>query len=462
MTCFRILIVLIFLSLHGYAQVKKKIREYERVFQFSLFPGTSTNGISSGSYINSFSFNLFGGLSAANRILEIGLITNNNLKTTSGIQFAGLANITGANAFVNLSLSEERSMINSEDFEVNRKGIQVAGILNYVLNHASGIQISGGLNVVGNNFRGFQFAGIGNSAGETMAGVQLAGLYNLSRESVAGFQISALFNYTDAQLSGLQIGAINKAFRIKGKKSTPPTAARGMQIGLINFSKAMDCWQIGLINFGGDARGKQIGLVNFFNKYGSKENVRMGTPVGLLNFGSRGSYARVFYNELYPVNIEYTTGNCLNCTWLMGSEMPYYDRNQIFNQNALIVGYDYQLKTWGFGYGFQKVLYNKASLKPSPDNKKRVISYGAKVMHLNRSMSFDKSFNILTGLNVDIGKRFGFVYLFAGISANYFLYDGNENANIYKVRSITYDMRDLSRWKAMIWPGYAAGLQVSL
>lgn len=462
MTCFRILIVLIFVSHHGYAQVKKKIREYERVFQFSLFPGTSTNGISSGSYVNSFSFNLFGGLSAANRILEVGLITNNNLKTTTGIQLAGLANITGTNSFVNLSLSEERALINTEDFEINRKGIQVAGILNYVLNHASGIQISGGLNVVGNNFRGFQLAGIGNSVGETMVGVQLAGLYNLSNESVAGFQISALFNYTDAQLSGLQLGAINKAARIKGKKSTPPTAARGMQIGLLNFSRAMDCWQIGLINFGGDARGKQIGLINFFNKYGSKENVRMGTPVGLLNFGSRGSYARVFYNELYPVNVEYTTGNCLNCTWLMNSEMPYYDRNQIFNENVLIVGYDYQLKTWGLGYGFQKVLYNKAFLKPSPDNKKRVISYGAKLLHLNRSMSFDKTFNILTRLNVDIGKRYKFLYLFAGVSANYFLYEGSENADVYKVRSVTYDAGGLRKWKAMIWPGYAAGLQVSL
>ena len=173
-------------------QVNKKIREYDRTFQFSIFPGISTNGISSGSYYNSFSLNLFGGLSAGNRILEIGLLTNNNMKTTTGIQIAGLANIVGTNSFLNLSLSEERTLINSEDFEVNRKGIQVAGLLNYVLNNASGIQLTAGLNVVGNNFRGVQIAGFGNSSGENTVGLQLAGIYNVSKESVGGFQISAL------------------------------------------------------------------------------------------------------------------------------------------------------------------------------------------------------------------------------------------------------------------------------
>ena len=133
-------VVFLFLvaTVNTLGQVKKKIREYEKTFQFSLFPGISTNGIASGSYYNSFSFNLFGGLSAGNRVLELGLITNANMKTTTGIQIAGLANIVGTNAFINLTLSEERTLINTEDYEVNRKGIQVAGFLNYVLNHASG------------------------------------------------------------------------------------------------------------------------------------------------------------------------------------------------------------------------------------------------------------------------------------------------------------------------------------
>jgi hypothetical protein len=444
------------------AQVNKKIRQYDRTFQFSIFPGISTNGISSGSYYNSFSLNLFGGLSAGNRILEIGLLTNNNLKTTTGIQLAGLANIVGTNSFVNLSLSEERTLINSEDFEVNRKGIQLAGLLNYVLNNASGIQLTAGLNVVGNNFRGVQIAGFGNSSGETTIGLQLSGIYNVSKESVGGFQISAVFNYTDAQLSGLQFGMINKASTIKGGKSTPPTRARGLQLGLLNSSKAMDGWQIGLINFGGDARGKQIGLINFFSKYPSKEQTRMGTPIGLLNFGSKGSYVRISLNEVFLTNIEYTTGNCLNCTWIVGSEMPYHDQNQIFNQNALILGFDPIEDTWGFGYGFQKVLFNKFATRPHPLNRIRVITYGMKFMHLNRDMSIDKTFNLLSRANVEYGKRWKFLYAFAGVSVNYFIYESNEGDETYKVRSAKISTGKVGEFLSELWPGYSLGIQFNI
>jgi hypothetical protein len=457
-----ICILLTLLATSAYAQVNKKIREYDRTFQVSIFPGISTNGISSGSYYNSFSLNIFGGLSAGNRILEIGLFTNNNLKSTTGIQLAGLANIVGANAFVNLSLSEERSLINTEDFEVNRKGIMVAGLLNYVLNNASGIQLTAGLNVVGNNFRGVQIAGFGNSSGESTVGLQLAGIYNVSKESVGGFQISALFNYTDAQLSGLQLGMINKARTIKGGKSTPPTRARGLQLGLLNSSKAMDGWQIGLINFGGDARGKQIGLINFFNKYPSKELTRMGTPIGLLNFGSKGSYVRISLNEIFLTNIEYTTGNCLNCTWILGSEMPYHDQNQIFNQNALLLGFDPIEETWGFGYGFQKVLFNKYSTRPHELNRRRVITYGMKFMHLNRDLSFDKAFNLLSRINVDYGKRWKFLYVFAGVSANYFLYESDEGGEEYKIRSSKISTGNVGEFLSEIWPGYSLGIQLNI
>lgn len=459
---FHICALLMVISVDGYCQVNKKIREYERGFQISIFPGISTNGVSSGSYYNSFSLNFFGGLSAGNRILEIGLLTNNNLKTTTGIQIAGLANIVGSNAFINLSLSEERSLINTEDFEVNRKGIQIGGLLNYVLNNTSGIQITAGLNVVGNNFRGFQLAGFGNSSGETTVGVQLAGIYNISKESIGGFQVSGIFNYTDAQLSGVQIGMINKARTIKGAKSTPPTRARGLQLGLLNFSKAMDGWQVGLFNFGGDMRGKQIGLINFFNKEPSKDRVKMGTPIGLLNFGSKGSHVRVFIDEVYTTNIEYTTGNCWNCTWIIGSEMPYEENNQTFNQNALILGFDSNQDTWGFGYGFQRVLYNKFTIKPSPFNRKRIIAYGIKFLHLNREMSFDETFNLLTRLNVDYAKRWKFLYVFVGASFNYFIYEPGEGGDIYKVRSVKASTGDVGKYTSEIWPGYSAGFQFNL
>jgi hypothetical protein len=453
-----LLFLFFLLSLFAHAQVKKKIREYEKTFQFSLFPGVSTNGISSASYYNSFSLNLFGGLAAGNRILEVGLITNSNMKSSTGIHLAGFANIFGTNAFVNLTQSEERTLVNTEDFEVNGKGIMVAGVLNYVLNNSSGIQASGVLNVVGDNFKGIQIAGVGNSAGGTMAGFQLAGLYNVTEESVGGFQVSGLFNYTNEQLSGVQISLINKARTIKGGKSSPPTRARGLQIGLINFSKAMDGIQIGLINFGGDARGKQIGLLNFFHKYPLKEYGKMGTPVGFLNYGSKGSTFRFSYNEVFSSNLEYTTGNCLNCSQVLQSEMPFYDNYQKFNQNALIVGFDPIQHTWGFGYGFQKMLYSKFSIKPSPFNAMRVFNYGVKFMHLNRALSYDRSFNLLSRLNVDYGKRKGPFYIFLGVSLNYFVHH-KEDEQIYKINSITVASGTVAGQSSTFWPGYTVGVQ---
>lgn len=459
------LFILVLTPLCAHSQLRKskdngssrKIQEYKRHFQFSLFPGISTNGIQSGSYYNNFSINLFGGLSRGNGILEVSPISNANIRSTTGIQLAGLANVVGANAFINMTTAEENAILH-EDYESNDKGIQVAGLLNYVRNNAAAIQLAGGLNVVGRDFKGVQLSGIGNSAGGFAVGLQMAGFYNIGKESFAGVQVASLFNYTDGQLSGTQISLINKARIMTGRKSTPPTRARGLQIGLINFCKATDGVQIGLINFGGDSRGKQIGLVNFFSKEMPHEKVRNGTPIGLLNYGSKGSYFRIYYNEVFATNIEYTTGNCLNCSRVIDSEMPFDDRNQIFNQNALILGYDPFQQTWGFGYGFQKVLYNKATMQGSPLNRRRVITYGIKFLHLNKELTFDRSFNLVNKLNLDYGKRKRFLYVYAGISLNYFLHEAQETVEDYKIRSVTVSSGRLFDFKADVWPGYELGL----
>lgn len=359
-----------FLTFGQEEEKKRKIHLYEKSFQFSLFPGISTNGIRSGSYINKYSLNLFGGLSASNRRFEAGLITNAHFQSSSGIQIAGLANIIGTNAFVNLTLSEERALIH-DGYEVNHQGIQIAGFLNYVFDNVTGAQLSGGLNHAGANFKGLQIAGIGNSTGGISTGIHLAGFYNLAKESMAGIQVSGLFNYTDGYLSGTQIALINNSRWMQGKNSTPRASARSLQIGLFNFSKNMHGTQVGLINFGGEARGKQIALINFYKKYKSKELADAGTPIGILNFGSTGSVIRIHFNEIFPANIEYTTGNCQNCTWTVAGPIgpPYTENNKKLNQNALILGYDPGENSWGFGWGFQKILLNKASIRPFEDRK---------------------------------------------------------------------------------------------
>ncbi len=285
------------MALTLFAQSGKQ-REYKKKLQFSVFPGISTNGIQSGFYINNFSFNLFGGLSGFNRFLEIGLITNSNIHGTTGIQLAGMANIIGTNAFLNMTQTEEWKMIN-DGYESNTQGIQVAGLLNYVRTHVTGIQVAGALNVVGRDFNGVQVAGVGNSSAGYAIGFQGAGFYNIAHQFMIGVQITTLFNYTDGQLSGTQLALVNKAKQTMGKNSTPFTLARSLQLGLLNFSKAMHGTQVGLINFGGETRGNQFGLINFFNRNKTKENVDAGVPIGLLNIGSRGSVFRFTTNDFF-------------------------------------------------------------------------------------------------------------------------------------------------------------------
>jgi hypothetical protein len=439
----------------------RRFREYNRTLQVSLLPGISTNGIASGDYYNKFSLNLLGGASAGTTFFELGLLTNTNFKRSNGIQIGGLANLIGTNAFLNLNVSEERALINN-DFECNFTGIQVGGIMNYVLDYTKGIQVAGLLNVVGRDFSGVQIAGIGNSSGGTSLGVHIAGVYNLVHESIGGIQVSTVFNYTGEELSGTQIALINKSRVMSGRRSTPPTTRRSLQVGLLNFSKEMHGTQIGLINFSRDMRGKQIGLINFFNRAGTKEPVRNGTPIGLINIGSYGSYLRLYYNELFTFNAEYTSGNCMNCTYTQ-STMPYWDFNQQMNQNVVIFGYDRWRETWGFGYGFQKLLYSKNSMNPKdPENRKRMITYGARFIHLNRSLSLDKTFNILTRLNFDFGKfkwgkKYKSYYWFVGASINYYVYD-DDGEEGFDVRSITLYEGTLSEYKTMLWPGYNVGL----
>lgn len=454
--------VAIFVSLAGHAQTQRKILSYKRQFQFSLFPGISTNGTSSGVYLNNFSFNLFGGASAGSRILEIGVISNSNFQRVTGIQFAGLANIVGANAFLNLTLSESNSAVLG-GFESSVQGIQVAGLLNYVRNKSTGIQLSGGLNTTGGDFSGFQFAGIGNTTGASAQFLQLAGGFNIAAKSVTGFQISGLFNYAGLQLSGMQLGLVNRAGWIRGKRSVQETPSRGCQVGLVNFCREMDGLQIGLINFGGPAGGTQVGLINFFSKYGSKQKHEMGTPIGLLNFGSRGSYIRVSINEVFTTNLEYTTGNCQNCTWTQ-TGMPYEGRNRIFNQNALIVGYDARKETWGFGYGFQKVLYDKKTMAPSTkiQNERRLLRYGVKFIHLNKQGELSRAFNLLSRATIDYGRKFKGLYFFGGTSVNHLAASARTNVDQFSIASPEVQTIAETGFSNTFWLGFEAGVQLTI
>lgn len=121
------------------------------------------------------------------------------------------------------------------------------------------------------------------------------------------------------------------------------------------------------------------------------------------------------------------------------------------------MGYDPIQETWGFGYGFQKILYNKSSMLPTDgNNRKKQMSYGVKFLHLNRTLNFDKSFNLVNRFNFDFGKRWRSMYLFVGASLNYFLYKPQDD---YKIKSIKISTGEIFKLSSDLWPGYSFGIQ---
>lgn len=435
----------------------RPIVTYDRIFQFSLFPGISTNGENSESYVNMFSLNALGGHSAGNRAVEAGIMLNSNRFSVKGIQVAGLANVLGVGAYKTLTVSEERTLINNGS-ESSSRSFQLAGFINFVRDDATGVQMAGATNIVRRDMKGVQISLVGNAVRDHAEGLQLAGLYNLAGKSASGMQVSILFNYTNRELNGVQLGLVNKTRIIKGHKTQPPTKARGIQLGLVNFSKSMHGTQIGLVNFGGSLRGRQIGLINFFSRAPTKEYTTNGTPIGLLNKGSFGTTYRVYFDETFPLNFERTSGNCWNCTHTQ-SQMPYEDKNQIFNQNALILGFDPATGMWGFGYGFMKMLYNKSSMNPKDKfNRKRMMTYGVKFIHMNKDRKFDPTFNMLTRLNLEYGIRRWPGYIFISASLNYFL-QNTEHGNFYEMKRAVTSFQQSSNLQGSFWPGVGIGFQ---
>lgn len=432
---------------------QKKIIFMRKDLQVSVVPGVTTNGLNSGMYFNKFSINLLSGLSAGNTIFEFGTISNANIFGSSGIQIAGIANITGVNK--TLSEPDKKQLSRKElQFVPGFHGIQVAGILNYVHADTRGLQFAGLLNSTV-QLSGIQVAGFGNTARGTVNGLQLAGLYNLSGEAMSGIQIGTVFNLVDGSFSGTQIGFINKAHDTSGKNSTPPTRARGLQLGAINLNKEMDGWQLGFLNFGGKCRGVQIGLVNFFEKYPTKENVRLGIPIGLINFGSRGPRYKVSNSEMFPVSIEYSTGQCRNCSAAQ-SEMPFDGKNQVYFHNSIIVSAKPGDDIWAAGYGFQRILFNKVAMATIPQNGKRLLAHGIKFRYLHRTEG-SNAFNLLTSLNFDYGKRVGPGHLYGSITLNFFVC--KEDIQVYHLPSWSKQIGSSAEGNFVrsIWPGYSFG-----
>jgi hypothetical protein len=192
----------------------------KKPFQFSFLPGVGSNGIDPGAYNNYFSLNLTAGYSNANLLFEIGILLNLNVSETRGIQIAGLANITGGNAFTGLTEKEISKKIR-EGIEMNLSGFQFSGAINGVRGNVFGGQITGGINATAGALQGIQIAGLANTVGKYTFGLQLSAVLNRSAQSMDGIQLAVLFNTTKGQLFGFQGGIINHAGTLMEKTLLP-------------------------------------------------------------------------------------------------------------------------------------------------------------------------------------------------------------------------------------------------
>lgn len=310
-------------------------------FQFSIVPGLGANGLHPGGFRNIVSINLTSGYSKATLLFELAGISNLNTDETRGLQIAGLANLTGANAFSGLTDKEADKKIMT-GFEANLTGMQISVLTNIVITNVFGGQLTGGVNLSKGALMGVQLAGISNVVAKYSFGVQLAGLWNSSVQSMDGTQIAGLMNYTSGDLHGVQISAFNKAGYIEGRNSTGERKETALQLGIINSAKRMNGFQIGLINYAGRSQGTQIGLINIY-RGGKDGGTRDGTAIGLINAGDVGHVA--FYtDELFFTNYEIATGNAKNRR-IQNTSFTRYNLNSLIFSNTS-TGFIPDQKSW--------------------------------------------------------------------------------------------------------------------
>lgn len=442
-----VLIFLLFTTLSVHAQ-KGNLPIRNKAVQVSICPGLGTNGLHPGSFNNYLSINLSSGYSASNILFELGLVSNLNVNRTKGLQIAGLSNITGGNAYGGLTREEiEKKKMNG--LSPYLSGVQFSGLTNMVLGDVYGMQASGGLNINRGCMLGFQVAGIANVVNKYALGVQFSGLLNIVKTSFGGVQLAGFSNYISGEMGGCQISIFNLAGGIHGEVTGKRMIPQGMQIGLINISEQMNGIQVGLINYAQQSQGTQIGLINFY-KNGNQTNVRDGTSIGLVNWGDL-TYVSVYTNELYAFNYEISTGTKKNGRIKSDKFNHYITNALIFSHKA------YKGSSWGFGYGFKNLLFNRSETPGQTESK--FVGYGMDIERISKEKgNLSKGLSMLGRVKLIGGTRvapklFG-VYCFTAISMNVYVTDQLDSLN---PDFLTSTGRVKNR-KVAYWPGLSFGL----
>nr|AIA16320.1 hypothetical protein [uncultured bacterium] len=364
------------------------------------------------------------------------------------MQLAGIANVTGGNAFIRM-LPKEIEKKKREGFEANLSGAQFSGLANIVLNNVFGWQATGGVNVSKGALHGFQLSGISNTVYRWTFGVQMAGMYNISRESMDGVQVSSLFNITEGGLFGAQISLVNRAGFINGINSFDSDDPTALQFGLLNIAKNMDGFQVGVVNIAGPMKGTQIGLINIY-KHGQDPQTRNGTAIGLFNVGAAGYFAS-YATDVFPINFEIASGTVKNSR-IKSDPYSKQIQNGLIYSNA---GWLTNSNRWALGYGLKKFYLNR-SLAPGY-NHLRFAALGVDFLHINHHQGkITKELSLLTRPTVMAGSRFHpknkRYYFFAAASYNFYASHAG-----YQMRS-SVEKKSKSTWETS--PGFSGGILI--
>jgi hypothetical protein len=209
----------------------------------------------------------------------------------------------------------------------------------------------------------------------------------------------------------------------------------------------MNGYQIGLINIGGRMQGTQIGLINI-HKRGKETGTRDGTSIGLLNIGMFGHLA-LYSNELFTLNVEFSTGTLKNGRILQSIKNKYVLNSIIYSsQPNGIVDRD---ATWGLGYAIRKYFYHRSDLPGK--NEFWFYAYGLQLQQLNTpEKKFAKALNVISKPEILFGSRLHpkllNVYVFSSLHWNtHFSHKQNESSTNQEL-SLKH------------WPGLSVGLMI--
>lgn len=262
---------------------------YRELFQVTFIPAIRSN-LYSDSVTNTFSLNVFWGVNGGVEGIELGGFGNTLRQDMKGLQIAGLWNRVGG----------------------DMSGTQFGSIFNHNIGYTRGQQFTLGANIT-QETKAIQLAGLMNIVLESFSGLQLALLGNYVRTRSNGLQMALLFNRTDGP-ANQQYALFNKA-----------TEIQKTQVGLLNMAPYVKGRQIGLINYAIQTKQTPIGLFSFVKDGFNRIEVGGGESL-FANFGFKLG-VRKFYN-IIQFGYRFTNDNW-SLGYGLGTGIPIANRQHL-------------------------------------------------------------------------------------------------------------------------------------